>query len=307
MHPPLPVLSSRSYHMTRRCIDGQHLLDPDDPKLNEGLLYLLAEAAKHCDVQILWLSVQRDRISYGLDDLHGHYPDFLARFHHHAAKLVNRLRGRRGSLWESSEQTEVVECLDAQGTFNEMISALAKPVADQLVDRAGHWPGLSSLRAQLRDDTLMLYRPKWLTKGESKLPEIVSIRFKRPPDHRDLDEGTWRRKLITAIKAEEQKAADERLRTGRRSLGRKAIRRGTPPAGASHRGTTPKPRPRRRPRRYAASGDPRMRDAAIARILRFQLAYARALAAYRNGNREIIFPDGTWKLFHDGHVARHLD
>ena len=80
------------------------------------------------------------------------------------AKCQNALRGRWENFW-SSEQTSVVRLVDPDDVLDKMTYALTNPVKDGLVERAHHWPGVTSIGFLLHSATLVASRPKRFLSG----------------------------------------------------------------------------------------------------------------------------------------------
>ena len=225
---------------------------------------------------------------------------FLRRFHKLLAKVLNCHFGRWGNLFEV-EQTSMVELCDAGATFDKMIYSLTNAVQDQLVARASEWPGFSSLEAQLKDEELVVKRPDWFFADETEMPAEVRLRFHRPPPFRHLSQSAWAEMIEKAIRRKEREALEERRAEGRRVLGRGAV------LAQSAFATPATSEERRTLKPTVAARDPKVRIAAIKRRATWRASYAEALAAYRAGNASVVFPAGTYKLWHEGHVFRSAE
>ena len=84
----------------------------------------------------------------------------------------------------------------------------------------------------------------------------------------------------------ERKAAEERQRTGRRIAGRKAILRQSPYSCPQRRGLRPRVATRNKWRRIEA----------LQRLKQWYREYRAALLAWRDGDRAVVFPFGTYGL-----------
>lgn len=60
------------------------------------------------------------------------------------ARVLNARQGRWHDFW-ATEQTNVVELVEADGGFGKMIHSPADPVLRGLVGEVVHWPGAGSL------------------------------------------------------------------------------------------------------------------------------------------------------------------
>ena len=231
----------------------------------------------------------------GCYDKAGNYPAFIAHLHKMVAKVMNAHWGRWENLW-SSEQTSVVELIEPHDVFDKMIYALTNPVKDHLVTESRHWPGASSLVAQLHDKELTIRRPHWFFAKDGRMPKEVTLRFTRPRGFEHLSHDDWVKRVRESIAVVEARATAERRRKKLRVLGRKRVLSQSPLASptspARRRKLSPRVAAKNRWRRFEAL---RRNDAWLQ-------AYRSALDAYRRGNKEALFPIGTYKLRIERHV-----
>ena len=274
--------------MTRRCPQRLFLLRPDE-KTNQALLYCLAVAADRYEMDVYWLGTVSNHYDDGMGDPCGHYAAFLAYFHKLVAKVLNARWGRWENFW-ASEQTSVVGFVEADDGFGRMIYSLANPVLCGLVDKVVHWPGASSLHAQLHDKTLTIERPKWFFRDDGDMPKEVKLRFTRLPGYEHLSRSEWRERVLAAIDEQESKEARQRRRKGTKVLGRRAVLRqspfATPRRGEPRRGLRPRVACRNKWRRIEA----------LARNADFLARYRKAYRAMRAGREQARFPAGTYQL-----------
>ena len=104
---------------------------PDD-QTTRAFLYCLAVSARRSQVQVIFFLAMSNHYHAGIFDPEGRLPAFLEHFHKLFARHQNALRGRWENFW-SSEQTSVVELLEAEDVLNEMVYTLANPVKAALV------------------------------------------------------------------------------------------------------------------------------------------------------------------------------
>src|SRR4029079_12183520 len=188
-------------------------------------------------------------------------------------------------------QTSVVRLVEPDDIIDKMTYALSNPVKDGLVDKAHHWPGVTSLGAITRDKPLIASRPKHFFRDkEGPMPEVVSLSFARPHGFKDLDAKAFAERVRERVQVVEETAAAERRRTGARVLGRRAVL----DQKWSDRPGSREPRRQLNPRVAARSKWSRIE--ALLRNRAFRDAYAAARAAYAAGIRNIICPAGTYWL-----------
>ena len=268
-----------------------------DRALSEAILYAMAVAAERYSIEMHWALMPTNHEHLGATDRKGKLPLFLRDYHHWAAKLINHHWKRKGQVWET-EQTNVVDLVTPEDAFGKQIYSLTNPVKDQLVERTRDWPGINSLDQQLCDKEITLKRPAFF-KDDGRMPETVTLRFTRPPGFEHLSAKEWAAKVTAAIQGEELKAEHVRIqRGGTKVLGRAAVL-GADPCHV--------PRQRKEKRRTLrptiACKNKQLRIAAIKRRKQWQADYKGALQAYRAGDKNVLFPHGTWQLRVDTHVS----
>jgi putative transposase len=286
MTVPRRVMPGRSLMITRRCTQRMFLLRPD-AVTNEIFLFCLGVAAERFGIEINWVAVESNHYHAGIHDPDGSYPEFLCYFHALVARAMNVHRGRRENFW-SSEQTHVLELLDAESVFHSLVYGLTNPVKDHLVDKVFNWPGVSSLRYQLASGSVTVKRPSPFFSKNGDLPEQITVRFVRPREFEHLSEEEWQAMVGDGVFAKERALADERVRAGIKVVGRKAVRRQSPFSSPK----TPTPR---RPRKRVAGRDQERCRAALQQHEEFVVRYRVALRRKRDGE-DALFPAGTYLL-----------
>ncbi len=225
----------------------------------------------------------------GIEDPEGNYPAFLEYFHKLFAKCQNALRGRWENFW-SSEQTSVVRLVDPTDVLDKTVYALANSVKDGLVQKAHHWPGVSSLDCLLHRKPLVASRPNHFFRKDGPMPDVVSLHLARPQGFNDLSDSAWAALVLDRVRAVEETAAAERRRTGAQVMGRSAVLQ----QKWSARPTSREPRRQIDPRVAARSKWSRIE--ALLRNRAFRDAYLAARLAFAAGVRDVVFPAGTYWL-----------
>jgi putative transposase len=288
MTQPRPVFADRTLMLTRRCAGRKFFLSPDK-ETTEAFLYCFAVAVARFQLDVYWLSIMSNHHHDGLHDNRGNIPEFMAYFHSLVARCLNVHLGRWENFW-ASEQASLVHLGDADAIFDKMIYSLTNPVKDHLVDTVLNWPGFTSLPYQLADKPLVIKRPKRFFDKDGSLPEQVELRFTRPPEFAHLSQDEWATKIRTAIEAFERAKAEERRATGKRLVGRKAIRRQSPfscpKSSSERRGLRPRVASRNTWRRIE------LLQANKVFLARYRAAYVRRCA----GELDVLFPYGSYKL-----------
>jgi len=285
---PREVLPGQTYMITRRCTQRQFLMRPDQ-QTNNAFIYCLAEAATRYRIQVLFTIAMSNHHHTGIHDPHGNYPAFLEHFHKLFAKCQNSLRGRWENFW-SSEQTSVVRLVDPNDVIEKMTYALTNPVKDGLVEKAHHWPGVSSLAPIVHGKPLAASRPKHFFREEGVMPETVELFFARPPEYGHLSAAEFGALVTDRIRQVEEVVAVERRRNGATVVGRKSILRqpwsDRPDSREPRRGLVPR----------IAARNKWSRIEALRRNRSFVDAYIAARARFIDGVRDVLFPAGTYWL-----------
>ena len=288
MSIPREVLPGQTYMITRRCTQRQFLMRPDK-ETNNAFVYCLGEAAARFGIEVLFTVAMSNHHHTGIFDPAGNYPAFLEHFHKLFAKCQNSLRGRWENFW-SSEQTSVVRLVDPHDAIEKMVYALTNPVKDGLVEKAHHWPGVSSLAAILHGKSYIGSRPKHFFRDEGVMPDSVVLAFNRPRGFEQMTAADFAALVTERIRQFEQQTASERQREGTVVIGRRLVLRQAWRARPRDR----EPRRALNPRVAARSKWSRIE--ALLRNRAFRDAYLAARALFVDGVRDALFPAGTYWL-----------
>lgn len=219
MSLPRQILPNEYYLITRNCTQQMFLLRPDD-EMNAIFEYCLAVAAIEYGIIVILACVLSNHHHTVVFDPLGNISEFCAYLHRLVAKATNALRGRRENLW-SSEALSLVRLVDADDVLAKLVYAATNPVKDGLVAKVDDWPGVNTLRALLDGRAIETTRPKRFFAADGTMPETAVLKLEVPPSLGAADE--FRRRLRRLCEDAEVAFAEERRRTGRSVLGRKAI------------------------------------------------------------------------------------
>jgi hypothetical protein len=282
------VVAWRTYLLSRRCTQRQMLLRPE-PIVEQIYLYCLAEAVQRFQITLHGCLAMSNHHHAEIRDNLGNFPEFLAHFHKMVAKTMNALRGRWENFW-ATEQPSAVYLVEDHDRFAKLVYLLANPVADHLVERVTDWPGASTYGMSLSGRSVTVKRPRCFFGDESSMPEEITLRVERPDGYGHLSDEEWAAKLKDAVGEEERRAREERLETGRRVLGRKAVLRVEPT-------DVPKTvEPRRGLRPHVACANEERRIAELDALVAFRHARCDALARLHAGEHAVLFPFGTYRI-----------
>jgi len=274
--------------ITRRCTQRQFLMRPDD-NTNQAFEYCLAVAAEKCGIHLLFTVAMSNHHHTGIFDPEGRYPEFLEHFHKLFAKCQNALLGRWENFW-SSEQTSVVVLATDYDVVDKLIYAVTNPVKDDLVERAGDWPGTTSYGANRTGKERLIKRPKHFFRDGGLMPDAVTLRFHRPKTFALLRREEWIALLERKVRTVEFRAASRRRLAGKRCLGPRAV------CAQRWNGRPMAPAPRRAMSPRVAAKSRWHRTEALQRNHRFLRAYRSARALLVSGYNYALFPEGTYWL-----------
>ena len=286
---PREVVVGGNSMATRRCSERRFFLLPrEDTKQN--FFYCLALAAKRYEVKVIFTLASTNHHHTGVHDPHGRLPDFMEHFHKLLARCQNAQWGRHEAMW-ASEQANVVQLIEGEDVLQKLVYALTNPVKDDLVEKAHHWPGASSLESMRRGTPIVARRPRHFFSEESHLPETIELEFHRPAEFESWTHEEWVTEIDRRIAVVEDEAARRRQQEGRRVLGRKGVLR------QSWKSCPRSIEPRRGPKPRVSTSSKWARAETKQRRRAFLDAYRRARDALMNGQLPIVFPEGTyWRL-----------
>jgi putative transposase len=281
MSLPRRVLPGETYLLTRRCYQRTFRLRPSD-STTAIFKYCLALAAQKTGVIIHAVCVMSNHHHLVVTDPLGQLPDFLRELHRTTAKALNASQGQWENLW-SSEQPNAVRLGDGEDVARKMAYVATNPVDAGLVADPSDWPGLNVWETE----DLVVERPLDYFSPRGEAPERLTLRIE-PPPHASLPGTPFRERLKTLI-ADRIAAASRAVNAaGLTFLGCAAVLGTSFIARAKSyevkRGMVP----------TVAASDPGLRAGLLRARNAFLIAYDSALARWRQGVREAVFPAGTW-------------
>jgi REP-associated tyrosine transposase len=281
MTAPRQLLPGRTYLITRRCLHRQLLLRPGK-EVNEVFAYVLALASLRYGVEVHAFCVLSNHAHLVVSDPHARLPAFQQYLASFVARAVNAHLGRWETFWAPNTYSAVT--LGSPGdVIAKTAYTLANPVAAGLV-QAGHlWPGLWSSPDAI-GTSIRVKRPDHFFDEEGLLPEHVDLELKVPAGFGSAQE--FRDQLLAELGRQEQAAREENstfLGPARVQAQSPFLR---PKSGDPRRQLSPR----------VAARDKWKRIELLSRLKRFLSEYAEALAAWREGKVEPVFPAGTYLM-----------
>lgn len=275
MARPRRIIPGATYLVTRRTWQRVHRLRPH-PRTNEIAEYCLAWAAAKTGVLVHAWTVMSNHHHLVVTDVEGRLPEFTREFHRTFAKALNALQGQWESLW-SAEPVSVVRLTAFDDVVNKAAYVATNPVAAGLVKSPSEWPGVNYWGSYSKE----VRRPAVYFDAAGQMPELVPLRIVPPTPER---KHVWADRVRAAIGVRLRKLKRHR----RPFLGAHAVMAESFLARATGR------EPKRALNPVIAAADVERRAASLRVEKTFRLAYRAALRAWRNGDRFVVFPRGTW-------------
>lgn len=288
MTAPREILPGRTYSISRRCTQRQFLLRPDE-KTIAIFYYCLGEAAARCNIHVVVWMAMSNHYHAVVYDPDGRLPEFLEHFHKMMARTLNALHKRGENLWASGE-TSVTYLPSNEDIDNKVVYVLTNPVSAHLVERVTDWPGATSIH-HLDGRRTKHSRPQIFFRMKSAMPDTVELAVSLPPSitARETFEQ-WASRIQGRVHQREDELKAARIQSGRRIIGRKAVLNTRP-------FDCPSSDELRRTLSSAIAGTKRaVRTAAARALAEFHAAYRLARSLFEEGNREVVFPAGTYRF-----------
>jgi REP element-mobilizing transposase RayT len=286
MAHPRRIVPGETYLVTRRCSQRSFRLRPS-AETNRIFLYCLAFAAHRTGVVLHACCVMSNHHHLVITDTRGLLPIFLRELHRLTAKAMNAAQGQWENLW-AAEPCSAVRLVTDADVEDKIAYVVANPVAAGLVPKPEHWPGVA-LWGQAAQ---VVTRPASYFRDEGICPAQLTLTVEQPQsrDGRPVGFAEWNDRVGRTI-ARKVAAAHETLRkAGRRFLGRAVllaqsfIQRAR--SYEQRFGVVPT---------FAAKA--RSVREELGRVERyFRARYRRALEQWRVGQRQVLFPAGTWGM-----------
>jgi len=283
-----PVFPGAVLFTTRRVHKRQFLLKPTK-RVNRIVEYVIAVLAARHGILLHALCVLSNHLHDVATDPEGRIVEFRRELHALLARHINAIYGEFEGFW-SREPTCRIECVTPEDVLDKIIYTLANPVDALLVKTGRRWPGVwGAWPAKPRT----IRRPAGFFRPEEDggtWPEEVTLEFHRPPGFDHLSDEQLATLLREKLAEREEQIRARARAEGRRFLGRTAVLAQSRYAYPS----TPGKRSGVRP--TVAS---KCKWALIERLQRnrgWLERYETALQELRAGNRNVVFPYGTYKL-----------
>lgn len=263
------------------------------PAVTAMFLYLLAWASNLFGVRVLCAYVGSNHYHLVVYDPNGRVSCFAERLNSMVARALNyRWKRFKAAFWDN-QRLNLVRLLDADVVVSKAVYCALNPTRDGLLKDPAQWPGVW-LTARHLGRTFTFERPKTKFFGHrSKMPMEVSLTLGLPPMLEHMTEAEYTARHEAELAAQVEAVVAERRSTGKGFLTLQKLRctrhtqRARKPEKVGWRNTI-------RPR--VASTCAKLRARALLQLKAFNLAYDSARRRFLAGERNVVFPAGTYQL-----------
>jgi putative transposase len=304
MTQPRHVVKGATYAISRRAL-RRHCLFAPDPRIAQLFLFALAWCAQHFGVLIHVAVLMSTHEHLVVTDVRRVLPMFLQMHHRLVALATKVVRKWDGAVWDHTPPS-VVELLTPEAVVEAIAYAIANPVAAGLVEQASQWPGVTTHVAQLAGGVLEAERPSfYFSASNPQWGDRASVTLTMPPmleDHYTPE--SFRDAVAARLDVLESEAHAEQRAKGRPFAGPKRCKQISP----YRRMKGYEPIRDRNPALAAGRGQTAARLEGIRTLRAFRAAHRAALDRWRHGDRDVVFPAGTWMMsrIHGARVEREL-
>ena len=287
-----------THFVTRRTLNQQNRFRPTK-RLNEIIGYFLAVFTKERGIKLSAVCVLGDHEHMIGTDGRACMPELFRDLHSFVARQINATFGEKGPVWDK-RQTNVVDPITPDDIIDAIAYIMGNPVKHGLVKYAKNHPGLRRRwpcrpKAFKRPNGFL--NPKAMRDGELRWPDVAVLEM-FPPDV-DMPENELALTLTQACRVKEDGFREVIENDSEREfMGARKVR-GLPRSYCFKDNDTPGPVPR------IKCADPELRREAQRELRDWSAEYLKKLREWRGGDRETVFPYGTYKmrLLHNARIA----
>lgn len=304
MTSPSPRHPGVLYRLTRR-VERRELRLRPDVEVSAAFAVAWVDAASRSGVRLACAAVLSDHYHAIVWDPNGLISEQLRDVHALVARFVNARDDVRMRLWDG-QPTFLEEIVDADEAIEAMAYVMANPVKHRLVERPEQWPGLLTKVDDIGAGRGPVYmRPEQFFAADGPVSESVELlAFVPPMCEAAYGVEGFRARLRAAIARLVVEA--HATKDGRGFVGAEAVLA----QSVWHRPASDDQRSAGKAaevgRRVRSSEDEKRRALVEAREA-FCEAYAAARARFKAGERDVVFPAGTWLLWRYYGVRRATD
>ncbi|MEM7261892.1 MAG: transposase, partial [Planctomycetota bacterium] len=279
------VIPEVTYLLTKKCFDERFLLKPT-PECKKALRYELARRAKQYGMKLHSFCFMSNHFHLVVTDCRGNLPAFMRDFLTNTSKALQKALEVDCPIW-SGKRYSAVRLLDLDAAVRKVAYVLLNPTHAELT-RPKEWPGVTSAVYAV-GQSVTVRRPNFYF-SKRYCPETVELTI--DPISPEFGLSSSRQ-----IKACNDSIVDFVARTSR-SIAAEAKRKGRTFAGAAKVRKMPTSKRTRREvgarnPRFATRDEERLNQA-IWSWKKFEWDHLVALMKLKSGDRDVIFPCGTY-------------
>jgi putative transposase len=297
MTRPRLIRPCATYAISRLILGQRFLLRPD-PLLNALFTWVLATAARLYDVEVHVAVVMSSHFHLVVTVPKENVSEFMHCLDANLAKALQVLRRYTRTVIWTPGGPSIVELETLQAVLEKCGYAIVNPVKAGLVYSASEWPGVTTKVSEMGTATWKACMPGYYF--DPKNPnwrKEDSLAITLPPPLRDMPIEEAHALLTAEVERQEELArAEVRLRGGSFAGPTRAMR-----VSWLRCSKEPLKQGKLNPDFAVGSGQHEARRASIARRGKFQADYRHALERWCAGDRDVLFPAGTyWMRVHHG-------
>ena len=308
MPNPRQVFHGTTSLITRRCTQRQFLLIPT-PIANNILRFCMIRAAMINNISIHAYFFASNHYHLVLTDPDKNLAKFEASLNMFSAKCLNSEYGRWENLWatgsysavrlrEEAEEAELEdmgfnvddeEVTASEDILDKIVYTLTNPVEAGLVDRGYKWPGEWSPPSLMSSGYIKAKRPDFFV-TDGPIPEKVQMELSLPPGFSNMKPKEFSNLIAELVKKKEEEIKKKFKNNNRKFMGVKKV------LSQSHLTKPSNPEPRRNLNPRIACKDKWKRIEILQRLKEFLKDYRIAWKRFCAGERDVVFPAGTYKM-----------
>ena len=282
--------ANTAYLLTRNTSQRCFFLRPSK-ELSAAILYCIADAQARHPVAIHAFCVMSNHVHVVFTDPDGSAPLFVQAMNQNIARFVNCTLGRFGAMWEGGARPNYCVLPESRDIFDKVVYTLTNPVKAGLVSQHHLWPGAISNVAQISKGHITTKRPtKFFAKTDDPTQLTRELVLTPVPGAEVMSAEDYGRYLAQRVSEVEAAIAADREEKGQKWLGRRGCLALNPFDAPQ---TQWKPFSRN-PKVTSRNED--ARKAQIQHQKNFRFQYGEAKRAFREGNRDVHFPEGTFAM-----------
>ena len=288
---PFPFLPGEYYLLTRDLSGRKHRLKPTE--LHCAIfLFLALRYANRCGIKIYALTLMSTHYHMVVCDPEGRLAEFVRDFHSRVAFFFNLLHERTGVYWEAGDRIGRCRLEDDDAILRKMLYTFLNPTQDGITPHAQQWPGIL-ISPQHYGQKVTLECPDFLVEQGYNY-DAETYRFERPSCYSHLSDAQARADIFGRVRIQQQLIARKRNKP---FLGvAKAMATPIDTVSPPHEpGINPK----------FATRDRDLMKATLAWYRAWCHEYEIARQQFLAGNRNVIWPAGTWAKHHLDGCPRH--